>query len=219
MWFMYVLIGAYITIPFLSSFLKGKSSSRSLIIGFTVIWFTYFQVIPSFAGILENRLGFSFKPHFHLYFFGDYIGYLTLGCWLGHISLSKPRLYLAIALFIISWLFIGVGNYILEIEQVKGHPATALLNPARVVMAASLFFVIRSVSPVTLPKWIQIMSRQTLGVYLAHPLILIVLLEIPLTAKLFESDLFLLRATALLVLSCFLVIVVEKIPVVKRIVT
>jgi surface polysaccharide O-acyltransferase-like enzyme len=173
MWFMYVLLGVYLSLPFISKMLM-EADSRQTQLGYLFLsfWVITQSIVPLLSGVLRQSTGFEFTPSllYYLPLFTGYTGFVFLGSVLGHAKLTSARLWLSGALLVLSLCVTAVVNYcrasgIHAVDALfLGHP------PNGIIMCASAFYLSRCL--VIQSSFVKTMATCSFGVYLIHPLIM-----------------------------------------------
>ena len=207
-WYFWTLIGVYLAIPVINSFLKeyGEDALK------------YFLAIWLVTIVLKTVNHYPLFTHFNLDFFAGYLGFPILGYYLDNKKFNLSDSKILMISSIIFAIFLGICVYI---EYANLPIDLVYQNIFLVVLSASLFVIIKSVDGITSFKaikdnivgkivfWISICSY---GMYFSHVLVLKVLDFInP------HSDLLMpVMSIALIFLSWLAVFIVSKIPPLKR---
>lgn len=160
LWYLYMIIGLYLTIPFLRKILK-QSSIREIEL-FLVFWLL--------AMFITNKELYRVMPKFDLTFFSGYVGYLVLGHYLTIKSFDLSKL-IPLMGYLLMFLITAIGTYLLNQKGAKLN--TFFYNylfPTTALAAAFLFLWIKemTVQMNTTPKWILIIDKYSFGIYLSH---------------------------------------------------
>lgn len=228
LWFIYLIAGLYVITPVLRV-LTAHASRRDLLY-WIILWFLVSSVFPFWEGgdKLLLHTGLRFKIPLELA--QGFVGYFILGHLLLHSETSKFR-YPACGVWVISFLACLFGTYFLSRQT---HSFQVLfydnMAPNVVFYAASFFLIMKQVGPVLetrmkggLRNFVLALSKASFGIYLIHPMILDALAkgrwgfvlkgDVPHPALMIP-----LTALAIYGLSFLAVSVIQKIPVLKRIV-
>jgi surface polysaccharide O-acyltransferase-like enzyme len=207
-WYFWTLIGIYLAIPILNTFLKeyGETGLKYfLIIWFITMIFKTFNSYPLFS-------------NFNLDFFAGYIGYPILGYYLNNkkFNISNKKL----CILSIAVLLISLGAYVYidysKIDLIR----LIYLNIPMVFIASSFFLFIKSIDNMTsfkhvkdnvIGKIIFSISICSYGMYFSHVMVLKVLAIVNPHSNLLSPVMFI----ALIFLSWLLVYIVSKIPYLK----
>ena len=130
---------------------------------------------------------------------------------------------MAATIFLVNLIATLMGFYLFDLYNIKSQYLGSYLSVNIVLMSASLFVVFTELRvPDNLYSVISVLSRTSFGVYLAHVLVMTVFFSIPLFASLtvIGSAVYMIPLLGLLsyVLSLILIIVLQKIPILKYIV-
>jgi surface polysaccharide O-acyltransferase-like enzyme len=208
MWYVYIIVSLYLTFPFLSKWTK-QATEREYIY-FLSIWTALFILNPW----LE-----SYSTSFDLSYFSGYAGYLILGNYLLKTSRKINNLVL-IAVFAAAFLYTDLRTYFISVAA-NENTETAMENLSINVMLMSvcLYLFLRNgqyVVPPFLRRVIDIICAHSYGIYLSHLLILNIFLRCGLTFTFIHPLLSIpiITFTSLLI-SCTLIIIMKKIPLLK----
>ena len=163
LWYLYMIIGLYLAIPFLQKIVQ-HSSIRELEI-FLVLWFVTLFIF--------NKNFLTYLPKLDLTFFSSYTGYLILGYYLRVKDFSAIKWWCLVIFFMIA---LGTAYFTYEMS-LKAHEFRPLLygylSPNTVIIATSMFILIKSITnDLKLPKWALWIDQYSFGIYLCHILIL-----------------------------------------------
>jgi surface polysaccharide O-acyltransferase-like enzyme len=212
LWYVYMLIGLYFFIPVISKFVRNATKRE--IEYFLIVWL----IVMFFAQPYLSR----FNPQFDIHYFVGYAGYLVLGHYLTFNVTNRNYMGTGMfVLFLLMLILIVMGTYVLYKAQ---HNQTLLyepLNPAVVLLASSIFLMIRF-NKLRVPHFItaakDFTCRYNFGIYLSHALILYLLDDILGINYNFCTPLIAIPATAVIcfLLSLLLVWLLSKIPFVGK---
>lgn len=160
LWYLYMIIGVYLTIPFLRKIITQSSIKE-------IELFLLFWLLAMFV---SNKGLYTVMPKFDLTFFSGYVGYLVLGYYLTVKSFNKKRIIYILGYFLII-IIIGWGTYLLNQDGKKLN--TFLYNylfPTTALATTFLFLWIKAWKKDNnnTPKWIAIIDRYSFGIYLSH---------------------------------------------------
>lgn len=177
LWFVYMLIGLYLFIPFISPWISVASKNAKLLFLFiwTITLFTHFirRIYPQLFGEAHWNEFHSFS------YFSGYLGYLVLGAFLRqHLVISrKQSVLIGIPLFFIGYAITFFGFY-LNVYSANTIPELEITWRFTTInvdmMTVGIFLLFRGVqiSSPTISRIIREMSMLSYGVYLAHIIIL-----------------------------------------------
>jgi len=163
LWYLYMIMGLYLAIPFLQKIVK-HSSMRELEI-FLVLWFiTLFIFNKNFS---------TYLPKFDLTFFSSYTGYLILGYYL-KVKDFRGIKWWCLFLFIMAALGTAYFTYEMSLSAHEFRPLLyGYLSPNTVLIATGIFIFIKTISrDLKLPQWALWIDQYSFGIYLCHILIL-----------------------------------------------
>lgn len=221
LWFMYMIIGLYLVTPVFRKWLKLARQKE--ILYFIFLWFLTSSIIP----FLENILRFDIE--FSLESVSGYTGYFILGYYLVRFPIAHR--YLASICFAIFVLMVGVtfaGTYILS-EYSNNYNAIPYeyLSANVVFMSIAFFLFIKNKyqnnNKRELPILFRFINNTSFGIYLIHILILYLLeknlLGFNLTASFIHPIIGIpLTSLICLIISFCCVFVIQRLPVIKKIV-
>ena len=228
LWFLYLIVGLYLTTPILR-ILVAHASRRDLLC-LLMLWFVVSSVSPFWEGWdkLFLHTGLRFKIPVEMA--QGFIGYFILGYWIRQSETEKFQ-KAAWGVWSVSFWVCLTGTYFLSQHF---HSFQLLfydnMAPNVVFYAASFFMIMKHVGP-----WLEAhfnakgrdfvldLSKASLGIYLIHPMILDILAKgrwgfvlkgdvshpaamIPLTTA------------AIYAISFVVIFLIQKIPILKRIV-
>ena len=183
LWYVYMLIGLYLFMPIMSSWLK--QASKKDIQWFLRIWIIsmclpYLQMLAPYLGYTGNNgnmgiLGIcDWNEYGMFYYFSGFLGYLVLAYYLVQYPLDwswKRTLTAAIPLFLIGYV-ITAGGFILTQEYFPGSYANleiiwyfAGINVF--LMTFSVFIVMQKINVKASPL-LKKAAGLTFGIYLCH---------------------------------------------------
>jgi len=217
-WFLYMLLGVYLSAPFLQILLHATTRSQQwLFVGLSL-------GLPGFVLLWQPLLALRFGVEYSI--FSSYVGYFVLGHLLQTAEPAQRKgrlllfsLYLAMVLltFFCQW----------SVQQRSSayqfiFLEYTMLNIA--VMSAAVFMLLRSVPLPGSPKWrnrIATVGKATYGIYLVHILAVFYLrlgiFGVPIVSTDFPPFLgVLIVAVGGFVLSLTMVLLLAKIPLLRK---
>ncbi len=178
LWFLYSLIGIYIVIPFLHKIVQCGLSRYLLLLWFLTCVFLRNINFPNGCDLFTSNI-------IHFPFCIEYIGYFVLGYFLNkEISLSINQRKLIYSIGCVSLIVIMVGTYVLcRFTGNRSEYFYDYLNIFNVLVSIALFVFFRydvhvcykGRLSVKMKKLISLLSLSSLGVYLIHIFILIII--------------------------------------------
>lgn len=162
LWFLYMIVGLYLAVPFLQ-ILVHEVSDKTLLL-FIALWFASLFM-------LEKSL-YAYVPKIDLTFFSGYVGYMLLGYFLATRSVQIPNVVLLIIM-----VAIGLGNSCGTwfLSQAADRYTPTLYNylgPTNAVLASAVFLVFKNSVQQPLPRPLQWIDQHSFGIYLVHILVL-----------------------------------------------
>jgi surface polysaccharide O-acyltransferase-like enzyme len=215
LWFFYELFGLYLFTPILRLFVQ-KAVNKDLFY-FCGIWFLFTPLVGLLEEFTPIKIGVEY------YFLNGYIGYFVFGYLASRFQFARSHKLLAAAVFLANLIVTLIGFYLFGFYKINSQYLSSYLSVNIVLMSASLFvmFTELNVSDNLYPA-ISLLSRTSFGVYLAHVLVMTSFFSIPLFSFLtiIGSAIYMIPLLGLLsyVLSLILIIVLQKIPILKYIV-
>lgn len=180
MWYVYLLIGLYLYMPFFSAWVKQASVKEQKI--FLTLWFISL-FIPYLREYLTKDLWgtCSWNEFGLLYYFAGFNGYLLLGYYIKNndINFSWGKLaVIGISSFIIGYCITFLGFK--SITAIPGQPAELVelfftyCSPNVLLMTLPIFLVIKKnhFKSVTIRRFAINISTCTLGIWMSHYLFL-----------------------------------------------
>ena len=180
MWYVYLLIGLYLYMPFFSAWVKQASVKEQKI--FLTLWFISL-FIPYLREYLTKDLWgtCSWNEFGLLYYFAGFNGYLLLGYYIkdNDINFSWGKLaVIGIPSFIIGYCITFLGFK--SITAIPGQPAELVelfftyCSPNVLLMTLPIFLVIKKnhFKSVTIRRFAINISTCTLGIWMSHYLFL-----------------------------------------------
>lgn len=169
MWYMYMLIGLYVAVPFLRSFVRKENKHL-------VLLFIGFSLLTVFTGpiidLLANANGYFayirlFLDQFYLQFFAGYITYFLAGWYIVHIGISKRLKYILYTLSILSL----IGTILLLHQTGDYLIVHSNFNLLIFIYSVGLFVFLNDI-PVKVnaekPSFLLFLSKISFGVYMIH---------------------------------------------------
>jgi len=176
LWFVYLIIGLYFLAPIIAAIIKNDADGTMLRY-FLVVWFVAACVLP----FVESIYGYKVGIHFHNIRY--YIGYFVLGVYALQTTV-RPRIIYALGVlgFVVTFL----GSYWVTVSNGGTWTKTfyGYMSPFVVMMSLAVFIWIKNVDwdavfgrfP-RVRRHVVAFSRHGYGIYLAHILVLEILVS------------------------------------------
>lgn len=160
LWYLYMIIGLYFTLPFLKKIIQ-QASIREIEI-FLLLWFLSLFV--------NYKMFYNYFPKIDLTFFSGYVGYLVLGYYLSIKSFSIRPITPYIG-YILVVLFTGYMTWYLSTKQHKYDPTYynyLFFNTALATTFLFLAIKYTFANKQTMPSWLNTIDRYSFSIYLIH---------------------------------------------------
>ncbi|GEM_PF-2878744 len=171
LWYLYMLVGAYILIPFLR--LIARKENKGYVLGLIALS-VIVQFVTQTAGLLTRGESFTvsaFVGKFHMEYAGGYVSYLLMGWYLTTFPpKGKARIGLILSGFIaLVWIILSVQYFIMDILDIHSYVAEMNTLPA-MLYGAGLFTLITALcgERETRSKVLSVLSQQAFGIYVLH---------------------------------------------------
>ena len=212
LWYLFMLVGAYLAVPFLRLFVKKEN--QPYILGFILLSVavgfggTTFGVFTRDADVTVGAI----LTKFHLEYATGYIPYLLIGWYLNAFPPKKAIRFVLYGLGLAAVLtcILGVQAWVKDIPGIRDYLVEATTLPA-LLYGVGLFTLISAICgdrPTKSPV-IRELSRASFGVYILHVVVLDVLVNILLPYKTFGEQhplWYILTLFALTAIGCLVVI-------------
>ncbi|GKW45354.1 acyltransferase [Planococcus sp. NCCP-2050] len=214
LWFMYTILGLYLMAPFLRILVHYMSQQAfQWFLGF---WLLFSAILPFFPKYLEFELAVPAG------LFSPYIGYFMLGAYLVMYPLAKKHLVWLGAAALLSyiatiWGTVALTNQAGELDEFYYEH----YRPNAFFISLFLFVLFQKLSNRLNPNpIITRISMATLGIYVIHPLIQLYLNKFFGINETMIHPAFGIPVSWILIflISLSIILVLQKIPVVKNIV-
>jgi surface polysaccharide O-acyltransferase-like enzyme len=176
LWFVYMLIGLYLFIPFISPWVS--SASRRFKLFFLILW-GLTLLIPFVKRLYPEIWGEAYWNQFHsAYYFSGYLGYLVLGNYLKETVLARKQSIIYGLLLLAGGYIITYMGFNMNMAIAKDIPTLELtwnFNTINVAMMSLGFFLVMKnvkIANERVNVLLGEMSNLSYGVFLAHILIL-----------------------------------------------
>lgn len=169
LWFLYALIGAYLSVPLLRVIVRH--CDKTVLSYGVALWLLTASFIPMFEYFTETKSAIPLK------FLAGYSGYLLLGWILAKQHLSKNKVVTACFFAFICIAITAVGTYVLTTRNGGMYSGYfySPLAPNVIVLAGSVFLVIRYVvenyrmaKDERVLSAVRSISASSFGIYMIH---------------------------------------------------
>lgn len=160
MWYLYFLPGVYLLIPVIKGF-KKHTTKRNYVILCILVWiFTY--GIPFISNQCGIKIGFPFALNSALFF------YVLIGGALADYQPDKKATALSgiLALFCFGMIFMMKIYPTYSIKTTYDSIIICVLSITVFIFMKGLLY------SVSVPGWISSVAKDTLGIYIVHPILL-----------------------------------------------
>lgn len=216
MWYLYMLIGLYVSAPFLRCFVKKENKNLVLLYIAISLFATFLMPIITLISARYSTFQYaqSIIEQYNLQFFTGYITYFLTGWYIIHIGIQKRchKILLYVASILSYIAVIGCAQITKDTETTYSN-----LNILIYFFSVGAFVALNEItlSKEKEHKVLRLLSDFSFGIYITHAAIDFgignILPKVPSTL-LYIS----LRFTVVLVLSFLLCCVMSKIPLVKK---
>lgn len=206
LWYIYMLIGIYLFLPVISTWILNSKESE-------IRYFIFLWVLVLF---FRHPYFSHYTPSVDWTYFSGYIGYPVLGYYLSHFFKRSKALIFSAALFGIGVFFTFAATCFLTIQKgVFDEVFYDYLSPNVLLSSVGFFcfFMRFDIKNIKLRHLINLISKNSYGIYLSHVVVLIFLDQTGLNWN-FINPLFGIVLSSILCLffSLFLVVILKKIP-------
>jgi surface polysaccharide O-acyltransferase-like enzyme len=219
LWFLYMLAGLYILVPFL----KKITESKRLMEYYLLLWFVLSILIPTLKNVPGLAIISTVTNKFSIQFAAGYTGYFIAGYYLNKYKLDTRLEWAAYALGAIGTIATLLLTAGLSLD--KGEPVGAYYSymTPNVMLAAFAIFVFFSqrVSKLTmsdkLKQRIILLSSCSFGMYLVHDFFNIIFRSLGFTVMAFNPVFSIPLITAAVFFeSLCVILVLRKIPLARK---
>lgn len=216
-WFIQELINVYLCMPILSLLVGEQHSKlRRYLIGVTILSVILLPLIEQFTPI-------AFGDHSSLNIAGGYILYILLGYELSTINLRKrwilPLCLASVIVMLIKYL---TTIHLSTIAGALDSRLYGYISIWALIPSVTVFYAIKCVNwehilPISVQRWLAVISGCSLGIYFIH------LIIVEVFAKLTNTDTYdiIYRTIGIMVVYCIsgtIVMVMKRIPIIKKLV-
>jgi surface polysaccharide O-acyltransferase-like enzyme len=213
--FFYELFGLYLFTPILRVYLQ--KAERKDLYYFCGAWFLLIPVVEALQTFTPVQIGFAYD------FLAGYAGYFLFGYLAGTLEVNDNHRHIAWIVFLEGLIVTVAGLNLGAYYEIKHPYFEDYFSLGVVVMACALFVALRG-QPVSDSAYrlIAPLSRASFGIYLAHALVMTQLLATPPFSILAEvgANVYAIPLLGLLGFggAFLLIFILQKIPILKRIV-
>ncbi|AYB41923.1 acyltransferase [Paenibacillus lautus] len=214
LWFLYVIIGLYLLAPLIRVLIKNLNDQ--LISYSLIVWFLGVPMVEFFNHVSHFKFAVELPVN-------GYLGYFILGYYLREkeLSVKITRVIHIAAIICIFMTFFGVYYETVKSAGVFSGYYYGYLTPNTAIISISIFLLFKGIKTgIKHDSLLITISKTSLGIYLIHALILKCLSQyFNLTALSFHPILSIPFISILtFVLSALLIFILQRIPVVNKIV-
>lgn len=215
LWFLYMILGMYLITP-LVKILVQNAKQRDLQY-FLLLWF-YASIGVKF---MKYIIGFGFNPE--LYFVTNYVGYYILGYYLANFEISpkwRKLIYAGGIVGVLATMYFTY-SYTLAQDGVLSEIWYDYHSPNVAIVAIAAFLFAKNVMKKEVPRPLNIINNTSFGIYLIHMLVLNVFAdEIFYVIKDSVHPILSIPICVLinLIISSIVILIMKKIPLVKKLV-
>ncbi|MCQ2570846.1 MAG: acyltransferase family protein [Candidatus Saccharibacteria bacterium] len=231
MWFLYMLLGLYVVTPVL----RLITANRRMLSYFLFIGILITFIIPGILHIATVGTMVSTNPYMrtikdiltsvttsmHFSFAGSYVIYYLLGYYLRTEVLSKLQRYIIYALGILGAAFGCVVTYKVSVITDTKYTCLSEYLPWILAMTTALFVFFRyNCEKIGNSKVVRLFASASFGIYLLHAAVLEVVTKNGIFNTLtYDWFLYLLSIVIIFAVSFGITWILQKIPLVKKIVS
>ena len=225
LWYLIMIMVIYMVIPILNIFVKN--AKRDDLKYFLALAFN-FQFVLSFSQNIEFLSWIkSYYKYINLPFVSGFSGYLILGYYLNKYKISNKSKEISVLIGIVSVIILVFGNIIYSLCIGKADnffspnlsPFVALYSNAMFIIIRELYFKFKDRFYFNQSMIINI-SNCTFGIYLIHMFVIKILNYYDITALNYNAFVFVPFASIFIyIASLLLIILLKKIPIIKKFIT
>ncbi|KGE15070.1 acyltransferase [Sphingobacterium deserti] len=162
LWFLYMIVGIYIAVPFLRILVAYATKREMLLL--LLFWLL--------SLIIMEKTYYAYVPKIDLTFFYGYAGYMILGHYL-----AKEKVNIPTSLLVLLIIAIGMMNtcWTFYLSQSSHSFSPAFYNYLglnNAILAAVVFLLFKKLVTQPLPFAIEQVDRLSFGIYLIHIIVL-----------------------------------------------
>jgi surface polysaccharide O-acyltransferase-like enzyme len=212
LWYMYLLLGIYLVIPFFQRLYASSSESDlKILIG---IWFVFGILLPNIKEV--TGLDISANGYAEASEFFSYLGYVLWGGFMKkhaiNVSMIKTKILASLALVFVSTVAITHWKQ-------KADEAFFVYNSVFVFFYSTYLFHWISKTPVrSLPNIVLLLNNSSFGIYLVHVFYLVLFNNIGFTGNFIHPSLGIpICASAIFTISFLTIHIARKVPILRAV--
>lgn len=219
LWYLYMLIGLYLVIPFIQKMIN-KFEKKDYI-----IFIILFLLIPGIVKLLSVYLKISISEFFSIGTFPIIIGYLVAGVYLTKIKLNKSYLIISIVSFVVFIVIFANSFYAFYFNNyISPYMLDSVFYITVSVPSLSVFYIFRYLFEnkkinLTSCKIIEEISLTTFGIYLIHQLFIYKIYNMYIIQNIFKTSAYLgilILPIVIFIVCSIIMFIVRKIPFAKK---
>ena len=214
MWYIYMLVGIYLTLPLLQLFVKKENAQK---IRYLIIISLVFNFLPSLISVASNilsPLAFINTPIYRVSFefVGPYITYLLTGYYIYNFEIKHKHL-----IYVISIISVLLNIALVQITN-DVSDAYAPKNLLVFLYATGIFiFINDKYKRVHNNKILSSLSDLSFGIYISH-ILMLSLVDYILPTNEITVYYIVIRYILIMAFSIILCFVMSKIPLIKKLI-
>ena len=219
LWYLYMLIGLYISMPFIQKMLDNFKENDYK------IFILLFLLIPGLLQFVLVYLKINVNEYFTMAIFPASIAYMVSGVYLKKIKLNRQNLLMSIFLFILSTYILAVSFYVFYFNNyINPYDLDYIFYIPIILSSLSMFYIVRYIFEnkkinFVSCKIIKEISLTTFGIYLIHPFFIYKIYNLYVIQNIFEVSVYLGMLIYLLTMFIWcsvIIFFIKKIPIIKK---
>lgn len=219
LWFLYMMIGIYIIVPFL----KVIAKSKELCEYFILLSFLFVSIIPFIQKIPFLNFTIAVTDKMNLNFVLGFVGYYIAGYYFTTYEIKKKIKIIIYIMAIISWLLsIFATSYISIINNKHDMELYSNLNANTILVSIALFIFFkdhfRKLNFTQKQSQLIInISKYTFGIYLIHVFYVSILFALGMNVAVFNTLLSVFVISSIVfIVSYITIFFIDKIPYLRK---
>lgn len=224
LWFLYMIIGVYITIPIM----REIAANQKLTKYFLLLSFIFAICLPTFIELIDlipilHPIGKLFNNIFTTFDFNiaaGFLGYFLLGHYLHTTNFSQKTENIFIVFGVVSYILIATLTYLIfDVTSDYNKLFYNYISPFVMFEAIAVFILIRRLKlhNQKINESISQLAKLSFGIYLIHMLALYIIESIGLNANIVTPIIGIpIIAIIVFVLSCSTSFILSKIPYINK---